>query len=109
MNLLLPLSLVIAVFELINIPVEVQYHPWKRCEKLVENGDYFGALPYFKNKDRENRFIFSTPIVNSVNTFFYSVERFPEGFTWSSLNSFKKYTIAAVNGYWYVSQRLGGL
>ncbi len=96
------LEVVKKLFELANIPLEVKFYPWRRCEKLVEAGEVFAALPYFKNEDRVNRFEFSRPLANSVNRFFYSVDRFPEGFSWSSLNSFIDKKIAAVSGYWYI-------
>lgn len=97
------LDIVRKAFATHDIIVKYKFAPWKRCEKIVKAGDAFGAIPYFKTQERLRNFNFSDPIIYSFNTFFYNKEKFPNGFTWETLEDFQGYHVGGILGYWYMS------
>lgn len=97
------LDIVRQAFAAKNILVKYKFAPWKRCEKMVEAGEAFGAIPYFKTKERLQNYNFSDPIIYSYNTFFYNKKKFPKGFTWKTLEDFQGYRLGGILGYWYMS------
>jgi len=96
------LDVVKKAFQNVNVDVEYQFHPWKRCEYLVQQGKAFAATPYFKTDQRMNKYDFSVPIVKSFNRFFYNKEKFPDGYEWETLKDFKGYTMGGILGLWYM-------
>lgn len=84
--------------------VVFQFYPWARCELMIKDGRAFGAAPYFKNEERLEKYDFSDPIVYSFNRFFFNKEKFPNGFSWNTLEDFHAYKIGGIIGYWYIPQ-----
>lgn len=97
------LDIVRQAFATKDILVKYKFAPWKRCEKMVETGEAFGAIPYFKTQERLQNYNFSDPIIYSYNTFFYNKKKLPNGFTWNTLEDFQGYRMGGILGYWYMS------
>ena len=97
------LDIVRQAFATKDILVKYKFAPWKRCEKMVEIGQAFGATPYFKTAERLRNYNFSDPIIYSRNTFFYNKKKFPKGFIWKTLEDFQGYRMGGILGYWYMS------
>lgn len=96
------LDVVRQAFDKVQIEVVFEFYPWNRCERMVEKGRAFAAAPYFKTKERLEKYDFSDPIVHSINRFFYNKEKFPNGFEWKTLKDFQGYHMGGVRGYWYM-------
>jgi polar amino acid transport system substrate-binding protein len=96
------LDLVRQAFAAKGIEVTYEFAPWKRCEQMVAKGEAFGAAPYFKTEERLQHYNFSDPIIYSINKFFYNTEKFPNGFTWNTLEDFQGYSMGGILGYWYI-------
>lgn len=97
------LEIVRESFVLQGIEVEYQFYPWKRGELLVNVGEVYGTVPYFRTQERSQKYDFSEPLIYSINRFFYNKQRFPDGFVWSSYDDFRGYVIGGTLGYWYIS------
>ncbi len=96
------LEVIEQAFAATDVEVRFDFFPWKRCELYVERGEAFGAAPYFKTEERLEKYDFSDAIVYSSNRFFYNKEKFPNGFTWDTLEDFQGYSMGGTLGYWYV-------
>ena len=83
-----------------GISVKYEFMPWKRCEASVENGDYYGAIPYLKTEERLKAFSYSDPFYISRSSFFFMKDSFSE-VEYSKLEDLKKYAIAGTAGYYY--------
>ncbi len=97
------LDIVRQAFATNDILVKYKFAPWKRCEKMVETGEVFGAIPYFKTQERLQNYNFSDPIIYSYDTFFYNKKKFPKGYSWKTLEDFQGYRMGGILGYWYMS------
>lgn len=103
-------DLISRAFAMQDIEVSYQIAPWKRCETLLEKGQVYAATPYYKTKEREARFDFSTEVITTKNVFFYHVERFKTAPRWLTLKDLRPYVVGGVLGYWYEPEfRLAGL
>ena len=89
-------------FDAVDVEVQYEFYPWKRCELYLEEGRAFAAAPYVKNEERLQKYNYSDPIILTSNKFFYNKEKFPEGFTWETLEDFQGYTMGGSLGYWYL-------
>ncbi|MGZ9899181.1 substrate-binding periplasmic protein [Shewanella gaetbuli] len=96
------LAIIETAFATQGVSVEYEFAPWKRGEMMVASGKAFGAVPYFKNEQRQQNYDFSDPVIYSVNKFFYNTEKFPDGFTWHTLEDFQGYQMGGILGYWYL-------
>lgn len=94
-------DIVKAAFLESGIKVDFALMPWVRCEKTIEQGRAFAAMPYLYTSKRAERFDFSDPIVSFYPKFFYLKERFPEGIQFNALDDLKPFLIGGVRGYWY--------
>ncbi len=83
--------------------VTYEFMPWTRCEKMVEIGKVWAALPYAKNSQREKKYDFSGSIVESRVLFFYYNKPEFQNLSISSYSDLKQYKIGAVKGYYYDS------
>lgn len=94
-------EIVTAACEEVNVKVEYDFYPWKRCEKLLETGGVFAIFPYVKTEEREKNFLFTDVVTHSTGKFFYLKSKFPSGIKYTDLKDLKKYTIGGTLGYWY--------
>ena len=99
----LMLDIIQQAFNEVDLNVTFKFYPWKRCQNELDKGLAFAAIPYFKTKDRQEKYDFSEPILPMFNRWFYNTESFPEGFEWSDLSDFQGYNIGGVLGFWYTS------
>lgn len=53
---------IIEIFEQANIPVTVDFRPWKRGFLETLSGKYRATFPYSKNPEREKKFLYSAPL-----------------------------------------------
>jgi len=97
-------DIVRAAFAAVNVKVEYRFASWQRCEILVASGEAYGAIPYFKNEERELHFDFSVPILYGFTRFYYNNKRFPEGLNWHTLEDFQGYRMGGILGYWYMPE-----
>lgn len=75
--------------------------PWKRALQAMKTGSK-DAIPFlFKTRDRERTMLFSIPVAQSQTLFFFSRQRFPEGFSWSSESDLKGLRLGIVAGFSY--------
>ncbi|MEY8801037.1 substrate-binding periplasmic protein [Leisingera sp. XS_AS12] len=65
-----------------GVSAEVQMLPWKRCQVQAEAGNVDGILPLFKSADRERFLAFTDATFEESYNFWFSTERFPDGFEW---------------------------
>jgi len=77
------------------------YVPWKRALLEVTYGHRDGIAFLIKNTQREKILLFSEPIATASAIFFYTANRFPEGFSWESEDDLKGLRIGIVSGYAY--------
>jgi polar amino acid transport system substrate-binding protein len=103
------LEIIRQAFNEVDLEVDYQFYPWKRCLGEVDKGLVFAATPYFKTDARQKVYDYSDPILPMFNRWFYNKEKFPDGFEWSEMESFQGYRIGGVIGYWYIPEfeRLG--
>jgi polar amino acid transport system substrate-binding protein len=93
-------EIVTAAFSAVGIETEFQFTTWKKCERLVRTGKAFASFPYFRTDERAKFSIFSDPIGNSDDVFFY-LKKNLDGLDYDNLAELEKYKIAGAKGYWY--------
>ena len=94
-------EIVTAVFKEMGMDVSYEFHPWKRCESLLINGDAFAAMPYVATEERRRFHDFSDVVAVSTGRFFYLKSRIPKDLSWEKYADLKPYKIGGVLGYWY--------
>ncbi len=79
-----------------------KFLPWKRCEFAVEGLDVWGAIPYSRNPEREQKFYFSDYLYVGQTLFFaYSPDGRKPQISYTELTDLKDYRIGGVIGYYY--------
>ena len=87
-----------------NIPeahVAFPRMPWKRSLLQMELGDKDGVALIIKTPAREKNLVFSLPYIQADAKVFYNKKRFPNGFSWSSLNDLKGYRVGLIAGHYF--------
>lgn len=80
----LKVNLLKAVVDKINsLDASVTLMPWKRCQVEARLGNVDGILPLFKNDERSEYLEFSIGTFPQLSTFWYNVEKHPDGIKWS--------------------------
>lgn len=79
----------------------INVYPWKRGEQMLTAGQAFAAFPYIQTPERNQKHKFSDPVICFYPKFYYLKSRFPNGFSWNTLDDLKEYHIGGVIGYWY--------
>ncbi len=94
-------ELVRSVVSEMDMHAEFTFYPWKRAERLAENGIAFAAFPYGKTDYRLSRFRFSDNLFSTPTVFFYRRNSLPitEYGRFEDLRSFR---IGGNHGYNYV-------
>ncbi|MBB5018160.1 polar amino acid transport system substrate-binding protein [Chitinivorax tropicus] len=100
-----------AAFAERGIKVEYGFFPWKRAFELAKEGAWDGSVVWMKNREREQQFHFSAPVIHSDYVFFH---RRGLVFDWREINDIRPYRIGLSDGYDYgkdvsASQRNGQL
>lgn len=94
-------EIVVAVVNEMGMVPQYTFHPWKRVEKLLEQGMVFGAFSYTSNPQRAARFDFTKPFAVSTTQFFYFKPNTP-AINWKNWEDLKPYRLAGVLGYSYL-------
>jgi len=91
-----------AVEKEMGVKFVFKFLSWKRCEMYVEKLKVWGAIPYVRTPEREQKYDFSEPIYKSATKFFeYSSDGKMENISFTQLSELKSYRIGGVRGYWY--------
>ncbi|MGE8502545.1 MAG: substrate-binding periplasmic protein [Pseudomonas sp.] len=90
--------IVAEAFALQNVEVQWEFHPWARSLKMAEQGTRDGSAVWLYNREREQRFHISDPVVESG---YYLFHRKNRHFDWSSVEDLRGLRIAATRGYDY--------
>lgn len=85
--------------------VEVELHPWKRALKMAETGRADGITLLARSSERERYLIFTEPLFDIRELFYYNSERLP-GFEWDDFGDLKPYTIGMTEAYAYCPEFL---
>jgi len=78
------------------------FYPWKRAEKMTQEGFYFGAFPYAVTQERLKVFDFSNLIYENKTILFYNKTHLKQKPSWKILTDLKPFLIGGVNGYSYI-------
>jgi len=91
-----------AVLDALNIPVKFEFMPWKRCLRLIENGQADAILDASITPERKAFMHFpEEPVSEGVTVFF--VKR-NHSLTFTELSDLNGYRAGAVSGYKYCDQ-----
>lgn len=98
----LGVELVKAIFARIpGVTPEFPKLPWKRALLEVEHGSKDALALLLRSKKREKYMVFSAPVMKTEGVLFFNKKRFPEGFSWQSVEDLKPFRIGVVQGYVY--------
>ena len=94
--------LVERIFErIVDVTPTFPLVPWERALREVEAGTMDGIVILAKTPERERYMVYTEPLMTSRNLVWYTEERFPEGFQWSSVEDFSGHLVGVVRGYDY--------
>lgn len=94
-----PVSQVVKeAFALSGIPVELNYHPWKRAMEEVRLKRADAGFAWRKTEERAREFLFSEEIYEGVNVFFH-LKSVP--FHWQKIEDLDAYRLGGALGYAY--------
>jgi len=80
-----------------NIDVSYKFYKWADAYSIAKDVKSDGTIPWFKNKKRENDFLFSKQAIIRTKMLFFHLK--DKSFTWKSFDDLKKYKICGVKGY----------
>ena len=90
-----------AIFKKIDVKIDMELFPWKRCLFQMKHGIRDGLMLLTKNKDREKYMVYSELIMEDRDLLWY-VEKGPsETKTWKSYEDFKNLLIGETAGFNY--------
>ena len=87
------------VFQEMGEDHTVRFYPWKRCYKMVVDGDAWAAFPYSSTKQRAREVLYSDPVSHST-TVFFTYGQGPD-IPFRTLADLKGYRIGGISGYFY--------
>lgn len=93
-------EVVVAAFREAGVKVRIRYRPWRRCALMVEEGTAFGAFPYKRLPRREAYALFTDPVAECHNVFFYLKGRLGD-FRFKDLEALRRFRIAGTSGHFY--------
>ncbi len=94
-----PISQVVKeAFALSGIPVELNYHPWKRAMEEVRLKRVDAGFAWRKTAARTREFLYSEEIYEGVNVFFH-LKSVP--FQWQQMEDLESYRLGGALGYAY--------
>jgi polar amino acid transport system substrate-binding protein len=98
-------SFLTELFEALGQDMGVQFSfrfmPWRRCELAVDSLQAWGAIPYVRTAEREQRFIFSDPLYAKQTLLFYYGGNSVRPHSFKTLSELKPYRMGGVKGYYY--------
>jgi len=89
-------ELVQLIFKKMDIPVNINFRPWKRGYFETLSGQYLGTFPYTKNKQREQDLYFSDVIYN-LEEYFFALRK--ANLNYTELKDLTNLTICKPIGY----------
>jgi polar amino acid transport system substrate-binding protein len=86
-----------------GVSFKFKFLPWKRCELEVEELKAWGAIPYMRSPEREQKFYFSDDwlIIGRVLFFTYSPDGRKQQIPYEELTDLKGYRFGGIIGYFY--------
>ena len=88
------------LYRRMGIDARMAVYPFRRCLKMVEVGQADGLLLVMKNTEERPYLVYSDPVIEAEETFFYLPERLGD-FSWDSPLDLKGRLIGVVDGYVY--------
>ncbi|MCG9677585.1 transporter substrate-binding domain-containing protein [Vibrio sp. Isolate24] len=88
--------LVRAAYQTQGYRVVIDYHPWSRAYRYAQSGQYDGTFPWFRSKQHEPFFVFSSPLFKQKIVFFYHED---SHFDWQKHDDLNQYRIGATQDY----------
>lgn len=85
-------------FALQGITVAWEFHPWARSLQLAQSGKRNGSAVWLNNREREEQFFVSDPVVESG---FYLFHRKDYLFDWTQVSDLQTLRIVGTRGYDY--------
>lgn len=85
-------------FALQGVTVAWEFHPWARSLQLAQSGKRNGSAVWLNNREREEQFFVSDPVVESG---FYLFHRKDYLFDWTQVSDLQKLRIVGTRGYDY--------
>ena len=79
--------------------VKFEYYPWKRSYEQSKQGKFHATSYWYKSKEREKNFYYSTP-VSTERIVFFCLKSNPMD-DWETFDDLRKYRIGATKGYLY--------
>ncbi|OAJ93823.1 substrate-binding periplasmic protein [Vibrio bivalvicida] len=89
-------TLVKAAYATQGYEVQIDYHPWTRAYRYAQTDRYDGTFPWFKNSEREELFLFSSPLFVQKIVFFYHMN---SRFAWQDIADLNNFRIGATQEY----------
>lgn len=89
-----------AIFRRLDLKYEIQLVPFARAIKSAQAGKSDGLPLLMKNEERVQFLLFTDPILENKEVFYFSTEKTPH-FQWTDYTDLKGLTIGLVNGYTY--------
>ncbi len=93
-------DLMAEVFGRMGLEFELQMMPWARALKSAEFGQVDGLPLLMKNAEREAYLVFTDPVVENRELFYYLPDRLGD-FSWGDFSDLKGRSIGLINGYIY--------
>ncbi|OSQ47413.1 ABC transporter substrate-binding protein [Thalassospira alkalitolerans] len=99
-----------ALFDEIGTEMGIEFKivlmPWLRCEQEVTNLNIWGAIPYTRNAERDQLYLFSDQIYTSDSHFFAyrTPDKAPDKtvpLEYDELTDLRKWRIGGIQGYYY--------
>lgn len=84
-----------------GVQVTFTFYPWKRCERMVEAGDVFGAFPYVKT-DLRNRFASYSDMLFLASSYFFYMKSHIRNFDYKNVALLKDYAVGGALGFNYI-------
>jgi polar amino acid transport system substrate-binding protein len=86
-----------------GVSFEYSFMPWTRCERALQTGEVWGILPYVRNSERAEKYLFSQELCHKRTVFFYYSKGKAPIPRYSDLGDLRKYSIGGIRGYFYES------
>lgn len=90
--------IVTEAFRRVGVEVEYGFFPWSRALFLADNASWDGSVVWLWNPEREERFVFSEPVIASGYVWFYRADR---DFDWRTMDDLTGMVIGGTLEYDY--------
>lgn len=94
-------KIVTNVIRMMGYRPKIKFVPWKRCEKMVEDGEVWATFPYAKTEERAKRFHFSNRLFSNTPYFFYYNNEKMKKVQWKKIEDLKPYVLGGLRGYYH--------